>query len=119
MKSWRERTCESRNNIPQPSIWSFPLEYPNECGERDIKRKDMKTHLEVCPLQPLDCPYKDAGCTDKIDCEDMESHVEVSIEEHLRMVFQSFQGVMKSNRELKTHIEKLETCIETLEKRKK
>ena len=69
----------------------FPLKCPNECGESSIKRKEMETHLEVCPLQPLDCPYNDAGCTDKILREDMESHVKNGMEEQLMMVFQSFQ----------------------------
>ena len=84
---------------------NFPLECPNECGERGIKRKEMGTHLEECPLQPLDCPYKEAGCTHKALRKDMESHVEKSTQEHLMMVFKSFQ---KANEELKTHIEKLE-----------
>ena len=32
----------------------FPLECPNECGEKDIKRRDVETHLNVCTLQPLE-----------------------------------------------------------------
>ena len=69
----------------------FPLECPNKCGERKIKRKDMEFHLEVCPLQPLDCPYKDAGCTHITPRKDMESHIENSTQEHLLIVFQSLQ----------------------------
>ena len=87
----------------------FPLECPNACGERVTKHKEMKTHLEVCPLQPLDCPYKDAGCTHKILRKDMESHIKSSMEEHLMMVFIA----------QKTHIERLEARIENLEKKKK
>ena len=86
----------------------FPEECPNECGERDIKRKDMETHFEVCPLQPIDCPYKDAGCTHKIPRKDMESHIKSSMKEHLMMVF-------KSNITQKAHIEKHQAHIERLE----
>ena len=75
----------------------FPLTCPNECGMRDIKRKEKGTHLEVCPLQTIDCPYKDAGCTHQVPRKDMESHIESSTQEHLLMVFKSFQ-------ELKTRV---------------
>ena len=74
----------------------FPLECSNKCDEKDIKRKDMETHLDVRPLRPLDCPYKDAGCTSKIPCIDMESHIKSNIKKHLLMVF-------KSHQELKAH----------------
>ena len=76
----------------------FLLECPNKCGEKELKRKDMETHLEVCPLQPLDCLYKDAGCTYKALRKDMESHIHNSTQEHLFMVFRSLQELKARGR---------------------
>ena len=86
----------------------FPMECSNKCGKNNIRREDMAIHLMFCPLQPLDCPYKDSGCTRKIFRKDMESHIESSTQEHLLMVYKSFQEVARSNRQLKARIEKLE-----------
>ena len=40
----------------------YPLQCPNECGAENIKRKDMKTHRETCPLEPLNCPFQELAC---------------------------------------------------------
>ena len=45
-----------RNHYEQ--CYEYPLKCPNECGAENIKRKDMKTHRENCPLELLDCPFK-------------------------------------------------------------
>ena len=76
----------------------FPLECPNKCGEKEIKRKEMETHREVCPLQPLDCLYKEAGCTYKALRKEMESHIHDSTQEHLFMVFKSLQELKARGR---------------------
>ena len=66
----------------------------NECGEEDIERQYMETHLEDSPLQPLNSPYREADCTYKILYKNMESHIKNSMEEHLFIA-------------QKTHIERL------------
>ena len=86
----------------------YPLPCPNKCGVRNIKRRDIETHRGICPLEPLDCPFKDAGCTDKIRSRDMENHIESGMQKHLLMVFKSYQEVVKLNQGLKAHVEKLE-----------
>ena len=47
-------------NAPGPSHYElcehYPLECANQCGGKNIKRKDMGAHCNVCPLEPLDCP---------------------------------------------------------------
>ena len=86
----------------------YPLECPNRCGGKNIKRREMKAHYDFCPLEPLDCPFKDAGCTDKIRRQDIEKHIESSTHHHLMMVFKSHQELVKANQELKARVEKLE-----------
>ena len=82
----------------------FPM---NKCGKKSINREDLSIHVTFFPLQPIDCPFKDAGCTRKIFRKDMEGHIENGTQEHLLMVFKSFQEqVAKSNKQLKARIEK-------------
>ena len=93
----------------------YPLPCPNECGVGNIKRKDMKTHRGICPLEPLDCPFKDAGCTDNICRRDMENHIESSTQKHLLMVFKSHQDLARKNEELSNQLKKLRACMQDLE----
>ena len=76
----------------------------------------MKGHCDICPLEPLDCPFKDAGCTDKIQRKDMEKHIESSTHHHLMMVFKSHQELMKANQELMKGNHELKTRVDKLEK---
>ena len=89
----------------------YPLPCPNECGVRNIKRRDIETHCGICPLEPLDCPFKDAGCTDKICRRDMENHIESSTQKHLLMVFKSHQDLARKNDELSNQLKKLRACM--------
>ena len=105
LASWR---ITSRQGIHYSECGHYPLPCPNACGVRNIKRGDIETHRGICPLEPLDCPFKDAGCTDKICRRDMENHIESNTQKHLLMMFKSYQEVVKSNQELKARVEKLE-----------
>ena len=89
----------------------YPLPCPNECGVRNIKRRDIEAHRGICPLEPLDCPFKDAGCTDKICRRDMENHIESSTQKHLLMVFKSHQDLARKNDELSNQLKKLRACM--------
>ena len=50
-----------------------PLECPNECGGKNIKRMDMVAHRKSCPLEPLDCPFKSIGCKNIVRRKDMDN----------------------------------------------
>ena len=52
-------------------------------------------------LEPLECPFKDAGCTDRLPRQDMNEHIESGTQHHLMMVFRSHQKLVKVNHELK------------------
>lgn len=51
----------------------YPLECVNECGEKDIKRRDMKSHRDTCPREKIKCPFSQY-CKKDILRKDMESH---------------------------------------------
>ena len=79
----------------------YPLQCPNKCGAENIKRKDMKTHRETCPLEPLNCPFQQVGCpVGKILRKDMDSHCKDNMQIHLLLVLQSNKELACKNEEL-------------------
>ena len=64
----------------------YPMECPNDCGEGTIERQHLPNHLEVCTLQIIDCEFDYVGCTEKVQRQKMQSHVDSSVKAHLQMV---------------------------------
>ena len=61
----------------------------------------MPDHRSSCSLEPLDCPFKDAGCTEKITRKDMEDHMTANQQKHMLLTFQSLKEMKLSlNREI-------------------
>ncbi|KAI6646450.1 TNF receptor-associated factor 4-like [Oopsacas minuta] len=66
------KACEMNSHLR--NCKHFPIPCPNECvtegkeGTKQVKRKDVPVHLtDECPLQKLQCPYWNHGCTKKIE----------------------------------------------------
>ena len=84
----------------------YPLKCPNECGAKNIKRKDMKTHRDACPMEPLDCPFQHVGCSaGKILGKDVDTHCKKNMQTHLLLVVQSNQELARKNEELTKAVE--------------
>ena len=73
-----------------PSCQKFPLACPNSCTEGTIPRCKMGSHLDVCPLQPMVCPYAEHGCTAATVRRDLEKHVKDAVHSHLDLMKKSF-----------------------------
>ena len=82
----------------------YPVECPNKCGEKAIKRCDISDHREKCPLESLDCPFKNVGCTSTIARRDMEGHCQTNMQTHLLMMMKSHDQLLLKNEALN------ETC---------
>ena len=61
------------------------VECPNKCKEESFKRKQLKSHINECPLQVIKCPFSIAGCTVKLPCNQMEMHECTAMRQHLRI----------------------------------
>ena len=61
----------------------------------------MLDHHSSCPLEPLDCPFKDAGCTEKIARKNMEDHMTANQQKHTLLTFQSLH---RSNQQMKQEL---------------
>ena len=77
------------------------LSYPNRCSQREMKRQDLLIHYQTCPLEPLDCQFKDAGCSDRIPREEMESHVEKKAQHHMMLLQRQNRALRAQNVELR------------------
>ena len=64
----------------------YPLTCTNNCGEKNIKRKDMSSHKEVCPREIIGCTFAEAGCTEWMYREDMPNHIHKNVEKHLSLL---------------------------------
>ena len=60
---------------------AFPLPCPSGCareGEdevREVKRRDLTVHLDThCPLQIVQCPYRDHGCREEMERRLTDTH---------------------------------------------
>ncbi len=63
----------------------FPVSCPNNCGD-EIQRKNLADHQKVCPLEPVKCPFFEAGCTKMILPKDLAAHKASNTEHHLELV---------------------------------
>ena len=70
-----------------PVCEKYPLPCPNECGEEEIERKDLKGHLEqTCPLQVIQCNFSYAGCGVQLQRRLMSAHMKEGMEAHLSLL---------------------------------
>ena len=53
----------------------FPLDCPNNCGEEEIRREDMSSHLALCPEEVVPCRYQSLGCKVKLPRKHIEDHL--------------------------------------------
>ena len=93
----RDHTCkycnyhDSRDIVMEqhfPVCHEFPVKCPNKCKVEGLKRKQLKAHIDECPLQVIKCPFSSAGCTVKLPRNQMETHEDIGIRQHLRLVLQ-------------------------------
>ena len=92
-----------------PSCQKFPLACPNSCTEGTIPRYKMGIHLDVCPLQPMVCPYAEHGCTATTVRRDLEKHVKDAVHSHLDSVKKSFDNQKEECKKMQKEIDILKT----------
>ena len=84
----------------------YPLDCPNKCGTRGIKRAEMDQHRSTCPLESVECPFKEAGCQEKVVRKDFDNHMKTNQQQHLLTLMGAF-------RETKADLDSLKQVIAT------
>lgn len=85
----------------------YPLRCPHGCQAAPILRYQMGDHLRDCPLQPVECSFGHAGCTDEVPRKDLSKHSEESTEKHLALM-------CELTRDLALRVRQQEDTIRTL-----
>ena len=93
----------------------FPVDCPHGCGEKGIKRKDLKIHR--CSLQPADCPFTHVGCVVKTSQREMDAHCRDNMQDHLLMMARSLQELSDKNKDLVQKNEELTSKNEALSRK--
>ena len=88
------------------------LKCHNKCDARPIKRKDLAAHREVCPLQSVSCPFKNAGCSVEIVRRDLDNHIAANTQQHL---LQTFEKMEKLQKETNCKMKAMQTEIDFLQ----
>ena len=74
-----------------------PLNCPRGCKEGiGIKRKELDEHKEVCKLEPIKCPFFDAGCKEPLIRKDLNLHLEQSTNQHLLKIMTAHSSLRQT-----------------------
>ena len=55
--------------------YNFPLDCPNNCEEKRIRRGVMSSHLAICPEKVVPCRYQSLGCKVRLPRKQMKDHL--------------------------------------------
>ena len=93
----------------------YPVKCPKGCTRgAQMKRKDLPLHAKVCPLEQVDCDFRDAGCDAVVLRKDLDFHLESNTQLHLKkmMAFCREQG--EEHKKLKEECKRLSSQIQML-----
>ena len=76
-----------------------PSECPNQCGAEGITRDSVKLHCTICPIQPIECPFAEAGCKTELLRQDLLKHSLDMQQKHLLMIMGSFKQMKQEHQE--------------------
>ena len=126
------RACEMNPHLGECE--EFPLNCPNGCeaagetGTRQMKRGALLLHLAECPLQRVECPYREYGCGEEMERRQLDLHEREYMHTHFRLAMMEMKRkqiesndkmkmLEKENRDLKeTQIFEANNKIDCLEK---
>ena len=107
-------TCYQHYTSHYQTCQNYPVECPNNCN-KVIQRKDMIKHCEQCPLETVECPFKDAGCDARLVRKEFESHMTLNTQQHLLLVMGSHQTLIQKHRMLEEKVKNLESTVRELQ----
>ena len=94
MRDYKCTLCNKQDTYQSITV-DHPKVCPNvvlECTNRgcfkQLKRRSMPSHLEMCPKQVINCPFKGMGCSFASKRQDLVKHVEKEVTSHVQLVAQ-------------------------------
>ena len=98
-----------------PKCQKYPEKCPNRCSEVEIERRFLKSHLEDCPLQEVECEFSYAGCTTKTERRKMKEHMDSNTKQHLDTLASFTKSLHKEVHTLQSQYHLLSLTISDLQ----
>ena len=78
----------------------YPVGCPRKCnkGAEQLKRKNLARHAEICPIEPVKCPYYEVGCETEVIRQELSFHMTSYTAQHLAKLTEAHE---KQSDELK------------------
>ena len=89
----------------------YPLPCPNKCGTTGIRRADMDNHRSRCELEPVECPFREAGCKVKVVRKEFDSHMSGNQQSHLLVLLGAYQETKRKLDESCTKLDESQTKL--------
>ena len=77
----------------------YPCPCPNKCGTGNMPRKDVSTHRNECPLEPVECTFAEAGCKIKLVRNQLDKHLTDNQQTHLIQLMTEYKKLKKVQKE--------------------
>ena len=86
----------------------YPIGCPRQCkGSEQIKRKKLKIHAEVCPLEPVQCPFNEIGCNSQVLRKDLNNHLKSNVDIHMLRLMSAHTSLVAEHKKLHNDHSKL------------
>ena len=90
----------------------YPVNCPRGCAlPSEIKRKDLAKHAEICPLEMVQCPFLEGGCTTQILRKDLDAHMESNTQQHLMKMMTAYSKLKVDHTKLHEEHDKLSSQV--------
>ena len=102
------RACEMNPHLVECK--GFIVDCPNGCeaagetGTRQMKRGDLLLHLTECPLQRVECPYREYGCGEEMERRQLDLHEREYIHTHFRLAMKELMEMKRKVSDLKVEV---------------
>ena len=73
----------------------------------EIKRKNLKKHAGVCPLEEVQYPFSEAGCDASILRKDLGAHIETSSQQHLMKMMTAYNKLKEDFKQMSSRVANL------------
>ena len=78
----------------------FPLDCPNQCGQKGIIRQTLQSHMQECKLEVIECKYANVGCKMQVKRKFMPQHVHDTQKRHLELMTEAYLGATAHLKEM-------------------
>lgn len=95
----------------------YPVRCPRGCGTQlEIRRKNLAEHAQVCPLETVQCPFSEVGCSITVLRKDLGRHMEssFSIQQHLMQTLTAYSKLRVDHDKLKKELSTSQVASLTL-----